>query len=202
MHATNMPMELHSINCRRPARSASKTAGKVERKFTKLLIVVKRFLLKPMLSKIFGPKYMKAFMPTSCCSNCSVTPKTQRLKTRPCSNSDHAGSPSSLAFSSSCWISNSSWTASSSARMERRTLRASSRLPVCTSQRGDRGKKIIPTSSPRAGMQMIPMTTRQPSVLSTKTWSMYAAMRMPKVMPNWYSVESAPRIEAGATSLW
>mmetsp|Transcript_103533 Transcript_103533/g.298186 ORF Transcript_103533/g.298186 Transcript_103533/m.298186 type:complete len:237 (+) Transcript_103533:26-736(+) len=183
-HATVMPTELHNINERRPARSASMTAGKVERKLTRLLIVVNKFLLKPMDSKICGPKYMKAFMPTSCCKLWSKMPKTSKRATRPLKRSDQAGSSSSLDLSSSWKISSSSLTASASSRMVFKTARASLRRFCCTSHLGERGRNNMPTRRKSAGKQMMPMTTRQPSCLSTMTWSMKAASKMPKVMPN------------------
>mmetsp|Transcript_31209 Transcript_31209/g.94418 ORF Transcript_31209/g.94418 Transcript_31209/m.94418 type:complete len:313 (-) Transcript_31209:361-1299(-) len=197
-----IPMELQSISCRRPARSASTTAGNVERKLTKFVIVVNLFLLNPIEEKIFGPKYMNAFMPTSCCKSCNVMPRMRRRATRPWHNSVHAGSPSCLDFSISWKISSSSATASSSARIDSSTFNASLRLPFDTSHLGDRGRKIMPMMSMTAGMQMMPMTTRQPSSRSTRSWSMKAASKMPKVMPSWYKVESAPRRLAGANSLW
>mmetsp|Transcript_13437 Transcript_13437/g.29379 ORF Transcript_13437/g.29379 Transcript_13437/m.29379 type:complete len:205 (+) Transcript_13437:451-1065(+) len=167
-----MPIELQSMRLLRPATSANRTAGKVAKKFTKLLMVVKTFLEKPIASKILGPKYMKAFMPTNCCSSCNATPKTRSRKTRPCSSSDQAGSPSRLARSFSVKISNSSCTASFSDRIFSKTFRASLRRPTWTNQRGDRGNAIIPSKSSKAGRQMIAMTILQPSSLSTMTWSM------------------------------
>mmetsp|Transcript_99221 Transcript_99221/g.286281 ORF Transcript_99221/g.286281 Transcript_99221/m.286281 type:complete len:223 (-) Transcript_99221:682-1350(-) len=185
VHATVMPIALQSISERRPARSASSTAGKLARKLTKLLMVVNWFLSKPMDSKIFGPKYMKAFMPTSCWRNWSVMPRMSSRAQRPWKSSIHSGSPSARDFSISWKISSSSLTASSSARIVSSTFSASLRRPFCTSQRGDRGRQAMPKSRQTAGMQMMPMTTRQPSSWSTSSWSMNAARRMPKVMPSW-----------------
>mmetsp|Transcript_23190 Transcript_23190/g.65927 ORF Transcript_23190/g.65927 Transcript_23190/m.65927 type:complete len:241 (-) Transcript_23190:666-1388(-) len=184
-HANVMPMALHNISCRRPARSARKTAGKLARKLTKLLMVVNMFLSKPMDSKILGPKYMKAFMPTSCWRIWRVMPRTISRPQRPWKSSIQAGSPSALDFSISWKISSSSFTASASERIVSSTFRASLRLPFCTNQRGERGKQTMPTRRQAAGMQMMPITMRQPSSRSTINWSMKAANRMPKVIPSW-----------------
>mmetsp|Transcript_46658 Transcript_46658/g.129827 ORF Transcript_46658/g.129827 Transcript_46658/m.129827 type:complete len:218 (-) Transcript_46658:340-993(-) len=185
-HAIVIPTALQMSRTRRPKRSTMTSAGNVDAKFTALVIVWKRFASRARMEKMRGPKYMKAFMPTSCCSSCSVTPRSSSCPVRPSTSSCHCGFPSANAFSWLSMISCSSWRASaSSSRTARNASKASSCRPFCTSQRGERGSRGMASSRLPAGRACSQMAQRQPPSCATTRLSTAAATRMPKVIMSW-----------------
>mmetsp|Transcript_78766 Transcript_78766/g.148610 ORF Transcript_78766/g.148610 Transcript_78766/m.148610 type:complete len:258 (+) Transcript_78766:265-1038(+) len=178
-----MPNAPHINSAVLPHRSARIIAGNVATTFTPVMSIWKRTGAKPAAAKMRGPKYIKAFMPQSCDSNANAMPKAASFATRPSKSSVHKGSPKILTASTEATISwNSSSASASESRKLFKTSRASSKCPLFTSQRGDRGRHNMPRSNALAGTSCTRMARRQPFSPSTSIQFRNEAVKMPTVI--------------------
>mmetsp|Transcript_16242 Transcript_16242/g.46436 ORF Transcript_16242/g.46436 Transcript_16242/m.46436 type:complete len:323 (+) Transcript_16242:409-1377(+) len=187
----------------RPKLSEKNIAGNVAMKLTRFMRTWYLIGDAPIISNIRGPKYMNAFMPTNCCNTCNEIPMKINLPKMPCPISSHRGLPnarvSSRLFTMS---SNSSRAVFSQSRSRTNASSASSSRPCWANQRGDLGNIGMPKTNNPPGMTCKRIAQRQPSSISTKSWSTNEAINIPKVIMSWYKAVNAPLHCGDETSLW